>query len=425
MEQNKQAIQVIIGNPPYSAGQTSANDNNQNTVYPDLDQRIMDTYVAKSSATLKNSLYDSYIRAMRWASDRIGARGIIGFVTNAGFVDSNAANGLRLCLAQEFSSIYILHLRGNARTAGELRRKERDNVFGEGSRAPIAISILVKNPAAPAPGQIYIYDIGDYLTREEKLAKLLTFNSLAAMNWQRIQPDSHGDWLQQRDLGFEQFMPLGAKKQLTAQPIFANYSGGIATHRDAWCYNADKVAVAANMQRMLAFYNAEVARWIAVRAAGADTPELKDFIDTDPTKISWTNALLQHLDKGKVFTFETSAITASLYRPFTQQWLYFSRVFNERVLQMPQLFPTAAAENRVICVSGIGARSGFSTLITNFIPCYDNIEKGQCFPLYLYPKPTTAAANDLFAAGKITYPRCFPGARRITRPTDCTTSTWD
>ncbi|KOR27177.1 hypothetical protein TI04_13815, partial [Achromatium sp. WMS2] len=148
----------------------------------------------------------------------------------------------------------------------------------------------------------------------------------------------------------------------------------------------------------LAFYNAEVARWAAVRGAGADTPELKDFVDTDPTKISWTRGLLQYLDKDKIFAFETSAITASLYRPFTQQWLYFSRVFNEMVLQMPQLFPTAAAENRVICVSGIGARSGFSTLITNFIPCYDNIEKGQCFPLYLYPKPTTAAANDLFAA---------------------------
>ncbi|KOR27289.1 hypothetical protein TI04_13600, partial [Achromatium sp. WMS2] len=180
--------------------------------------------------------------------------------------------------------------------------------------------------------------------------------------------------------------------------IFANYSSGVKTNRDAWCYNADKVVVASNMQRMIAFYNAEVARWAAVRAAGVDIPELKDFINFDPTKISWSHTLLQPLDKGKVFTFETSAITASLYRPFTQQWLYFSRAFNEGIYQMPQLFPTAAAENRVICVSGIGARSGFSTLITNFIPCLDNIEKGQCFPLYLYAKPTTATANDLFAA---------------------------
>ncbi|KOR27487.1 damage-inducible protein, partial [Achromatium sp. WMS2] len=251
MEQNKQAIQVIIGNPPYSAGQNNANDNNQNTAYPALDQRIMDTYVARSSATNKNALYDSYIRAMRWASDRIGERGIIGFVTNAGFVDSNSANGLRLCLAQEFSSIYILHLRGNQRTAGELSRQEGGKIFGSGSRAPIAISLLVKNPAAPAPGQIYIYDIGDNLTREEKLAKLVAWEHLAGIDWQRIQPDSYGDWLQQRDQGFERFMPLGAKKQLTAQPIFANYSMGVNTARDAWCYNADKVAVAANMQRML------------------------------------------------------------------------------------------------------------------------------------------------------------------------------
>ncbi|KOR28426.1 hypothetical protein TI05_16965 [Achromatium sp. WMS3] len=248
---------------------------------------------------------------MRWASDRIGERGIIGFVTNAGFVDSNSANGLRLCLAQEFSSIYILHLRGNQRTAGELSRQEGGKIFGSGSRAPIAISLLVKNPAAPAPGQIYIYDIGDNLTREEKLAKLVAWEHLAGIDWQRIQPDSYGDWLQQRDQGFERFMPLGAKKQLTAQPIFANYSMGVNTARDAWCYNADKVAVAANMQRMLAFYNAEVARWAAVRGAGADTPELKDFVDTDPTKISWTRGLLQYLDKDKIFAFETSAITAA------------------------------------------------------------------------------------------------------------------
>src|SRR5690606_12927190 len=163
---------VIVGNPPYSAGQSSANDNNANVAYPALDERIRTTYAARSDATNKNALYDSYIRAIRWASDRVGDSGVIGFVTNAGFVEANTADGLRQCLAEEFSSIYVFHLRGNARTSGEVRRKEKDNVFGSGSRAPIAISLLVKNPEAAQPSQIYFHDIGDYLSQAEKLEKI-------------------------------------------------------------------------------------------------------------------------------------------------------------------------------------------------------------------------------------------------------------
>ena len=205
-------IRVIMGNPPYSAGQGSANDNNQNIAYPHLDDRIRLTYADRSTATNKNALYDSYIRAIRWASDRIGDSGVVGFVTNAGYLDSNSADGLRKCLAEEFSSIYVFHLRGNARTAGELRRKEKDNIFGIGSRAPIAISLLVKNPANEQHGQIYFHDIGDYLTREEKLGKLIEFGSIEGITgqalWQSVTPDQHGDWLNQRDDGFQQYIVM-------------------------------------------------------------------------------------------------------------------------------------------------------------------------------------------------------------------------
>ncbi|MCG5077916.1 DEAD/DEAH box helicase [Paraburkholderia tagetis] len=300
--QKKLDIRVIMGNPPYSAGQDSANDNNQNVAYPHLDSRIRSTYAERSSATNKNALYDSYIRAIRWASDRIGKSGVIGFVTNAGFLEANTADGLRKCLADEFSSIHVFHLRGNQRTSGEVSRREGGKIFGGGSRAPIAISILVKNPDATQHGQIFFHDIGDYLTREEKLAKISTFGSIDGITqvrgWRSITPDQHGDWLKQRDDGFGEYIALGDKDGKEPQALFESYSGGVKTQRDAWCYNSSKSAVAANMTRMIDAYNSEVARF-AQATNGLDKKareaKLDGFIDTDPTRISWTHSLKQEL----------------------------------------------------------------------------------------------------------------------------------
>ena len=388
--QKNLSIQVILGNPPYSAGQNSANDNNQNVAYLDLDQRIRDTYAEKSTATNKNALYDSYIRAIRWASDRIGDSGIIGFVTNAGFLDSNSADGLRKCLAEEFSSIYVFHLRGNQRTAGELSRKEGGKIFGSGSRAPIAISLLIKNPKTEKRGQIYFHDIGDRLSREDKLAQINRFGSVvgisAANAWQILTPDRHGDWINQRNDSFEQFIVLGDKKEGTARKLFETYSNGVKTNRDAWCYNASQEAVAKNMKQMIAFYNSEVVRYEKEKSIKEKSiaESVDDFVNTDPTKISWTRGLKKELVASRQFYFEKNGLVQSLYRPFTKQWFYFNRQWNEMVYQMPRLFPNAAAKNRVIGVSGIGARSGFSALMADALPNLHTLDTGQCFPLYLY-----------------------------------------
>ena len=188
-------IRVIIGNPPYSVGQESQNDDNQNEHYEVLDARLAETYVAQPNSTLKGKLYDSYIRAYRWASDRIGEKGVIGFVTNAGWLESNSADGMRKCMAKEFSSIYIWHLKGNARTVGEQRRKEKDNVFGVGSRAPVAIVILVKNPEHKGECKIHFAAVGDYLTREEKLKQTADAKGIYGLKFEDIVPDSHGDWM--------------------------------------------------------------------------------------------------------------------------------------------------------------------------------------------------------------------------------------
>lgn len=405
--QKKLDIRVIVGNPPYSIGQKSENDNNDNVQYPHLDERIRSTYAARSGATLSKGLYDSYIRAIRWASDRIGNAGVIGFVTNAGWVEANTADGLRKCLADEFSNIYVFHLRGNARTSGEQRRKEKDNVFGMGSRAPIAVSLLVKNPNAAEHGRIYFHDIGDYLSREEKLEKIAAYESLAGVaaqnGWKIISPDEHGDWLKQRDDSFGEFIVLGDKKTDGAR-LFENFSQGVLTARDAWAYNASKDNLQSNMDRMIDFYNAEVKRLNAAypeldKKAREDV--LDGFIDANPECISWTHNVKQDLAKGRVLTFETSSLTPSLYRPFTKQWLYYNRSFNERVYQMPRIFPETGVENLVICVTGLGESAGFSSLISKQIPNFHFIAGSQCFPRYLYDEEAqeqASATPDMFAA---------------------------
>jgi predicted helicase len=389
--QKKLDIRVIFGNPPYSAGQTSANDNNANIDYPHLDSRIRSTYAERSKATLKTALYDSYIRAIRWASDRIGDAGVIGFVTNAGFVEANTADGLRKCLVEEFSSLYVFHLRGNQRTQGELSRKEGGKIFGSGSRAPIAISLLVKNPQASQQGQIHFHDIGDYLSREDKLEKISAFASIsgirAAQGWQAITPDAHGDWLKQRDDSFGEFIVLGGKDGNTAPKLFENYSNGVKTNRDAWCYNASRAAVENNMQRMIDFYNREVERFSAAHA-GLDKiareAKVDGFIDTNPTKISWDHAQKIGVERERHGAYTNEAVTKSLYRPFTKSWLYFDRFFNNRVYQMPRIFPDAAAKNRVIQVNAKFNGNGQIAIMSDVLPDLHCNGDSQCFPLYLY-----------------------------------------
>ena len=400
--QIQQHIQVIIGNPPYSAGQTSANDNNQNVAYPALDARIRKTYAEKSSATNKNSLYDSYIRAIRWASDRIADKGIVAFVTNGSFLDGNAADGLRQCLTAEFSHLYVFNLRGNQRTSGEQSRQEGGKIFGSGSRAPIAITILIKDPAHSGPCQLRYHDIGDYLSREEKLAILDGFGSIASdeMEWQRLSPNTQGDWINQRDPAFEQFLELGNKDDKTAKTVFSIYSSGVKTNRDAWVYNFSRNEVAKNMKNMINSYNSEVERYAyACKDESKELwPNLKNFVDTNPKRISWSDTLREDVARGKKIVFDQDIIK-SLYRPFSLNWLYYDSRLIERTYQMPRLFPTPKHENIVISATGIGATKAFSALATKTLPDLEMISKSQCFPLYWYDKADEHKTADMHDHG--------------------------
>jgi predicted helicase len=379
-------IRVIMGNPPYSAGQTSANDNNANITYEGLDNRIRDTYAAHSTATNKNALYDSYIRAIRWASDRVGDCGIIGFVTNAGFLEANTADGLRKCLVEEFSSIYVFHLRGNQRTSGELSRKEGGKIFGSGSRAPIAISMLVKNPEATEHGKIYWHDIGDYLNQQQKLDIISSFESLQGITqaeaWQDIKPDEHNDWINQRDDRFYDFINIGKKSKNNESVVFNNFSRGAETGRDAWSYNSGCNQLRSKIKAMISNYNTEVKLFNQQQIVS----NAKSFITSDESKISWTSSLVSKLERNLKIEFKATSIRQSIYRPFIKQWNYFDTSLVHRVGQIPKIFPSPQHINLSMCITGAGSNKGFSCLIVNTLPDLEMISKGQSFPLYLYEK---------------------------------------
>ena len=386
--QHDSKITVIIGNPPYSVGQKNANDNNQNLPYPEIDEKITETYAALSKATNKNSLYDSYIRAIRWASDRIENDGIICYVTNGSFIDSNSADGLRKCLYSEFQRIYIFNLRGNQYTAGELSRKEGGKIFGSGSRLPVAITLLVKDSKrAGEDCKIFYRDIGDYLSRAEKLNEIERSKSFGEMldEMTEITPNESGDWINQRSKIFNTFLRLGNKKESQEFAIFdERYSAGIKTNRDAWCYNFSRESLKYNISSMIEIYNQERERLQTEINHGVDIQKL---VTMDEKKISWDSTLLRHIKSNKDCHFSEESIYTSLYRPFMKSNLYFSRYLNNSVHLMFNIFPTAESKNLVIGVTGIGSKKNFSVLMADCIPDLSVVAAGQCFPLYWYDEP--------------------------------------
>jgi predicted helicase len=386
--QKKLPIKVIVGNPPYSVGQGDANANNQNVVYPGLHARIAETYAKRSTATNKNALYDSYIRAIRWGTDRLrDTGGVLAFVTNGGWVDANTADGMRKCLAEECTSVDVFHLRGNQRTQGEQSRREGGKIFGQGSRAPVAITVLTIKKDQPGPARIRFHDIGDYLTREQKLAKVSALGAMSGIEnaggWAAITPDEHGDWLAQRDGSFEAFTALADEEA----GLFEAYSMGIKTQRDAWCYNFSREALLGNVRRLVATFEAERDRFQAQnrKFEGVDARNafVDSFVTTDPARISWTASLKSDLGKGTALSTSESNLALSAYRPFTANWLYYDRRLNERVYQMPRIFPIGE-ENSVITLPGPGEDRPFSALMCSRLPDLHMIHGGQNFPRWVF-----------------------------------------
>lgn len=389
--QQKLPIQVVVGNPPWSVGQRSSADNNPNVNYPEIEKRVSETYAAHSSATLKNSLYDTYKMAIRWASDRIGEQGIIALVTNGSWVDGNVDSGVRACLEKEFSSIHVLNLRGNQRTQGERSRREGGKVFGQGSRAPVAITILVRNPDAKHDGcRIFYRDIGDYLNREEKLAILSEAKSISGIkDWQTITPDSHHDWVAQRSKIFQRFYPIGsksAKAGLTDDAVFKLFSSGYKTSRDAYTYNYSRENCAKNARKMVSDYLAALREWTNTETQDANVDSITN---RHSTNVRWDRELKNNMKRNKTIRYQPDNIATVQYRPFVKQHCYVEYVLVNNKYQMDRVFPDCSARNHVICIPGAGSNKPFSALMVNTMPDLGLMSASQCFPRYRYPKPTS------------------------------------
>lgn len=397
-KQLESPITVIIGNPPYSVGQKSGNDNNQNSTYKHLDQTIASTYVFRSTSTLTRNAYDSYIRAFRWATDRLGDNGIIGFVSNGSYLDSVALDGFRECLLEEFNHIYVFNLRGDQRTLGETSRREGGKIFGSGSRTPVAITILVKRKGVKKDRFIRYHDIGDYLSREQKLAIISEFGDISAIKWSFITPNENNDWINQRNQSYINFVALGDKKKQEQISIYLdNYASGLSTNRDVWLYSYSAEQAMTHAEQMIAFYNSERERCfaelkqqneqglISVDDKKAAETYLLNIRSNDATKISWSRGLFNLFCKGE--TIENNGVIRPVaYRPFCKKHI----MYNKRIIEMPSkwdsIIPDDTFENLVICISGAPIKKNFSVLLTNTIQDLNFMEHSICFPMYMYDR---------------------------------------
>ena len=379
---------VVIGNPPYNVGQVNENDNNKNRKYPTMDKRVRETYSKDSRATNKNKLSDPYVKAFRWAADRICEEGVVAFVTNNGFLDSVSFDGMRKHLTKDFDALYILDLGANVRKNPKLSGTTH-NVFG--IQVGVSINFLIKKNVEGAPQtKVFYARTNEVWRKEEKYRFLDAKKQYGSVDWEVMSPDGRHTWLTEgQHSEFEAFVAVGNRETKTAEGeaegvVFKAFSLGVSTNRDAWVRNFNRDELIENAKRTIGTYNEQVFKWEQRNNREAN---LDDFVLNDSEKIKWSHTLKQDLKRGRTTEFSPDNVRTALYRPFTKSNLYFDRVMNEAVYVFPSIFPTTETEkeNRILCVAGIGDRKGFGCLTTNRIPALDlAFEKAQCFPFYIY-----------------------------------------
>ncbi|MBI4965787.1 MAG: DEAD/DEAH box helicase [Desulfomonile tiedjei] len=391
----KTKLFVIIGNPPYNAWQVNENDNNKNRKYKTMDKRVGLTYSRDGAATNKNALSDPYVKAMRWASDKIldNGEGIVAFVSNNSFIGDFAFDGMRKHLTSDFDLIYIIDLGGNVRKNPKISGTTH-NVFG--IQVGVSINLFVKTKAYCGHGRIFYFRVDDFWRKEERFSFLESSDSCSYINWTELFPDGKHTWLTKGlKSDFDEFLPIGTRETKTGigTAIFRDYTRGLTTCRDAWVYNFNSTQLCRNVQTTINTYNAEVIKWQSRADKPKNRDDLRDFLDSfvldDESRISWSRDLKIDVTRGRSAEYADSKIRKAIYRPFTKTLLYFDRVMNEEVYRFPLILPLGECEteNRIICLKGPGGDKPFFALMTNSLTDVSLLGFGtntQCFPFYAY-----------------------------------------
>jgi predicted helicase len=396
--QKKAPIRVIVGNPPYNQSQQDENDENRNRKYAFVDARLAETYVKAGTSTLKMQLYDPYVRFFRWATDRLENRsGIICMITNNGFLQGRAFGGFRRHLLQDFSAVYHLDLKGNARTTGVERKRQGGNIFSDKIRAGVGITLLVRKPGSSA-SQVHYHAVGDSWSADQKIDHLASFSDPSRIPWTLLTPVGD-DWFPPANSAqFSSLIPLGTKDAKAAESagigaIFKLYSSGVKTNSDAYAYDFDRQSLIHRAKGMIENFNTELDRW-----RRSDRPkQLDGFLRVDEKVLKWIRNTKRTLLRDQPLKFKESSIRTGLYRPFTKRFYLFDRAFNEDVYRFPHIFPTTESEgeNQVICCT-IERQVEFSALMANAIPClHVGGRQGQCFPFYIYSEDGTHRQENI------------------------------
>jgi predicted helicase len=396
--QRSAPITVIVANPPYNVGQKDENEKNKNRTYKGkngIDQRVAETYTRDSHATSMIKLQDVYVKAFRWASDRLGEDGVVSFVSNNGFIDQFSFDGMRLNMAKDFSKIFILDLGGDVRTNSKLSGTKH-NVFG--IQLGVSITIAVRSSDKPSGklAEIFYARMPEFATRFEKLATLDRMRKLKDIEWKTLSPDAKNCWLTEgQHTEYGGFLATGTKDSKRAEDghsIFLNYSLGVASNRDAYNYNEDVTALRSAVSSQTAAYSDAMARYASL---GHGRPEVDDFIDTDDKRLKWTRQTKKALGSFAENRVDDSCFRASSYRPFHKINLYFQDFWNEERYQQQLFFPTSEAENTLIVVAVYGRRP-FAVLSVNRVPDINFYgEPGQCFPFYTYNEDGTNRRENI------------------------------
>lgn len=390
-EQIAAPIFVVIGNPPYNAHQVNENDNNKNRRYEVVDNRVRRTYTADSKATNKNALSDPYVKAWRWASDRIGKEGVVAYVCNNSFIDDIAFDGVRKHFARDFETLYVLNLGGNVRKNPKLSGTTH-NVFG--IQVGVSINVFVRRERRRHDIEIKYDAVPIDWRRGQKTAFLDKMRDYRGIDWRDLKPDKNATWLTHGMRSeFDSFAPIGIKEERghTTSAIFRIFGNGLKTNRDDWVWNFNPSMLAENVQRMIGVYNEHVDRWRNRRRKNAS---IDDFVEDDPRKISWSETMKKLMCGGQKFAFDPSRVRSGMYRPFTREFVYFDKHLNERRYQLPIFFPNAMSENRCIWLK-VGSEVPVWALMVASLP--DLMPQGgtQCFPFYTYDGENSSRRENI------------------------------